>query len=93
MDEIFSDMKKARVLGALLLAVTLCVTLFLAFSLSRTLVQPIRNLTEAAGQMSLGDLDREIVVSGKDELSLLAQALDRMRVSMKMAMDRLQKNR
>ena len=93
MDEIFSDMKKARVLGSLLLAVTLCVTLFLAFSLSRTLVQPIRNLTVAADQMSLGDLDREIALSGKDELGRLAQALDRMRVSMKMAMDRLQKNK
>ena len=48
-------------------------------------------LTEAANRISLGELDAPIAVQAEDEIGTLAESLDRMRISLKQAIERLRK--
>ncbi len=73
----------AVVIGAILVATMLGITL----------AKKITYLSEAAENMSLGDLDTPIELKDKDELGLLADALERMRQSMKSAIERLRKRK
>jgi HAMP domain-containing protein len=59
--------------------------------LARTISTPIKILTEAAHRISLGELDLRIDTSKGGELGELANSLDRMRFSIKSAMDRLRR--
>jgi methyl-accepting chemotaxis protein len=51
--------------------------------LSKTVIDPIIQLTEAADNVSMGKLEEKIEIKSGDEIQSLAKALDRMRVSMK----------
>lgn len=58
---------------------------------SQRLTQPIVELTEAANRISLGELDVPITVRTDDEIGTLGESLDRMRISLKQAIERLRK--
>jgi methyl-accepting chemotaxis protein len=75
----------AVTVGALLLAV------LGAVYAARRLTRPIVELTEAANRISLGELDVPINVASNDEIGTLGEALDRMRISLKQAIERLRK--
>jgi len=60
---------------------------------ARRITQPIIMLTDAAMKMSQGDLSINIEIDSKDEIGALANAIGRMQTSLKLAMDRLLKNR
>ncbi len=88
-EEVFAPLRTTITLGVALLAVAaLFVTLVALFS-TRRLIRPIVEMTSAANKMSLGDLEEHIVSTRNDELGLLAQALERLRKSMKAAFTRL----
>jgi methyl-accepting chemotaxis protein len=70
-------------IGASLLVAGLCV------AASRMLVRPIVEMTAAAAHMSLGELETPVVGRGNDEISMLARSLERLRKSMRAAMERL----
>lgn len=54
------------------------------------LIKPVQVLTEQSNEISLGDFDMEIAgLDRKDEVGELSQAIERLRKSLKMAMDRL----
>ncbi len=72
--------------GALALLVAM-----LAALVARGIAHNIMYLTEVAEQISLGDLDVEIKKLGEDEFGRLAEALERMRQSLKAAIERLRK--
>jgi methyl-accepting chemotaxis protein len=56
------------------------------------LTKPIEEITEAADKISLGELDISIQVRASgDEIEKLANSLERMRVSLKSAIERLRK--
>lgn len=65
----------------------------LAVYLSQQLTQPITQLTEAANRISLGELDDPISVSSNDEIGQLGESLERMRISLKQAIERLRSRR
>ena len=46
-------------------------------------MRPIRRLTEAAGEIAAGDLDRRIEVNTGDEIQALAQSFNRMTASLR----------
>jgi nitrate/nitrite-specific signal transduction histidine kinase len=50
---------------------------------------PIEALTRSAHDMSTGNLDRPVTITGSPEFKDLADTLERMRVSQKMLMERL----
>lgn len=66
---------------------------WLAARAARRIVQPIEQLVKVADAISLGDLSRPVKATTNDELGDLAQALERMRLSLEAAMDRLRRRK
>jgi len=77
----------------LLLAVTVAIVLVVAWFLARSLVRPIKELTNAADRMSLGDLNVEIKTSTRDEIGQLAEAIGRMQDSLRLSIERLRRRK
>lgn len=69
---------------ALLIAVLIVggVAFVLAFTLSRTILKPIRALTQAARRLEQGDLSQRVSVKTPDEIGTLAHAFDTMAESL-----------
>lgn len=73
-------------LAGIFLAVILSI-LIITFQVSR----PIAKLTKAAYHISMGDLDKPVKIGVNNEIKILADAIERMRISLKTSIDRLQK--
>ena len=65
----------------------------MAVGITRSVTVPVRQLVQAADQISTGDLDAAMEVGSRDEIGELADSMERMRVSLKAAMDRLRQQR
>lgn len=61
----------------------------LSLFLAHRIVRPIRELTDAAGKISIGELETPIALHFRDEVGELARSLERMRTSLKTAIWRL----
>ncbi len=57
--------------------------------LSRAIIRPIMNLTDAAERISMGDLNAKLHVRTNDEIGMLIKAFQRMQNSLNFAMKRL----
>lgn len=91
-NEAFAFMSQTRQRAILLLALTLGFTIMVAFLLSAGLAGPIRRLTVAADTMSRGELDVEMQETRRhDEIGDLARAIERMGISLQMAIKRMRK--
>jgi len=79
-------------------ALVLAFLIFWYFA-QKEIIKPIERLTKAAHDISLGKLDIDLGVRGlkeedtKDEITKLAIAIDRLRASIQIAMERLRKKR
>lgn len=62
---------------------------YLAYQAAQRIVKPLANLVEITNAISLGDLNRVVRPESNDEIGELAQSLERMRLSLVKAMDRL----
>lgn len=91
--EAFAPLKQAQMFAYYMLAGTFIVILLIAFFASKAIVTPIRNLTDAANRISVGDLDVEIVTKSKDEIGDLAAAIVRMQDSIRLSIARLTRRR
>ncbi|MDO4263135.1 MAG: HAMP domain-containing protein [Deinococcus sp.] len=60
---------------------------------AQALLIPIQRLVRSADAISSGDLSQPVRAEGNDELGDLAQALERMRLSLSAAMDRLRRRK
>lgn len=56
-----------------------------------TVVKPIEQIVDVAEDISRGKMDREFDIKGNDEIKLLAEAFNRMKISLAKAMDILRK--
>jgi HAMP domain-containing protein len=65
----------------------------LAVLATRPITNRIHYLTQRAEEISRGQLSKSIEMKGNDELSALAEALERLRVSMQGALERLRRRR
>jgi HAMP domain-containing protein len=54
---------------------------------TRMVLKPIKHLADSANEISLGKLETNIDTSGVDEIAKLAKAFERMKTSIKMAID------
>ncbi len=92
-DAAFAQLRNTLllILGVALLA--FIVAALLAARTARLVVQPIERLVLAADAISMGDLNQPVTVERNDEIGDLAQALERMRLSLEAAMERLRKRR
>ena len=63
----------------------------LAWWLIRGVTRPVRRLVAVADNISMGELDMPIEVTSRDEIGELQESIERMRVSLKTAIERLKK--
>ena len=68
----------------------LAILLGVVYLYSRSVVRPIRRLSDAADRISMGDLEARVIVEGKGEVANLAGSIERMRMSVKTAIERLE---
>ena len=78
-------------LAIVLIDLAVLLTVIYAFSFS--IVRPIRQLSEAADRISMGDLEAAVNVEGEGEVARLGQSIERMRTSVKTALERLENRR
>lgn len=70
--------------------IDLGVLLAVVYAYSSSVVKPIRHLCDVADQISMGELDAEVNVEGGGEVGKLGQSIERMRTSVKTAMERIE---
>jgi HAMP domain-containing protein len=87
--ELFAPQRQTLMLGLSLLFGAAALVVVTAVLLSKMLVRPVVEMTHAADRMSLGELEAPIRWDSKDELGLLASALERLRKSMKAVIDHM----
>ncbi len=76
--------------------VILCVVIVLLVRIyfyARSVIRPIRYLSEVADKISMGELDTSIQIKEKGEVGVLAESIERMQTSVKAAIGRLQKRK
>jgi HAMP domain-containing protein len=91
--EAFNTLWRMQQFAYFLLAATVGMVLAVSWFLARSLVRPIRNLTDAADRMSLGDLNVEIKATSKDEIGKLTEAIARMQDSLRLSIERLRRRK
>ncbi len=74
-----------------LMGIILLVSLVMVFIVVSRSLKPLSHFTKVASDFADGKVDKKIEVKGQDEIARLADVLERLRVSLKAAMDRLQK--
>jgi HAMP domain-containing protein len=84
--------KKFQVFYIVILGV-LIVLLALIYFYSRLVIRPVRQLSEIANKISMGDLDTPIQIKATGEVGVLAESIERMQTSVKAAIERLQRRR
>lgn len=90
--EAFAPLIKARRDAVIMSAITLVLVVLIAFLLARQISRPIVQLTQAAEALSRGKFEHTIVGTNRgDEIGALACAIERMSVSIKIALERLRK--
>ena len=70
----------------------LLIGFFVSF-LGHRLAGRIKSLTEVTNRISVGELDAEIEITGKDEISDLGEAISRMQESIRLSIERLRRRR
>ncbi len=73
----------------IVLAITLALVSAIASYFANTISRRMLNLANLADKVSMGDLEQAITASSKDEIGDLAQALERMRISLRAAVTRI----
>ena len=77
----------------IVILLVLVVLLAVIYLYSRSVIRPIRHLSEVANKISMGDLDAPIQMKATGEVAVLAESIERMQTSVKAAIERLQKRK
>jgi methyl-accepting chemotaxis protein len=89
-EEAYAPIREANRKALILLGVTLILVTVIAYWFSERMAKPIRNLTRVADEMSHGKpVGRIVEVNRKDEIGALANAIDRMGQSIRIAIERI----
>lgn len=89
-DEAFAPLAEMKREGRLLILITIALVVAIAYMLGKALTRPINELTVIADKLSKGDFDVNLTQSERgDEIGSLARAIERLGISIKLAMDRL----
>ncbi|MCP5050806.1 MAG: HAMP domain-containing protein [bacterium] len=85
------DVKDSQSRGQLIIIIIASIAMLAGISLSviygRTISRPITNLTQAAEDISKGDISKPVEKETNDEIGELAEAFERMRVSLKVMIE------
>lgn len=93
-EEAYRLIKEENLKGIILLVSSLLLVLVVGLLVSKRLTRPIQELTDVADQFSQGKLNLKIAgLTRQDEIGHLARAIERLGTSIRLAMERLQKQR
>ena len=82
-EEKYADVSKfSHLLFVIMSTITLLVVSLLSLIITK-LMAPVRTLTDAASQVTQGNLDHPIAIRSNDEIGVLAKSFDIMRVAIK----------
>jgi len=91
-EEIFNSARRAWLLIMTFLVVIFAIILILInFLIKRTIIRRIKKIEKIAQKVSTGDMTAEFEENTHDEVGSLAAAFNRMKYSLKIAMDMLEK--
>ncbi len=91
-DYIINEAKKnTYIFLGLLVAFFIMLGTITNLMMNTLIIKPVKHLSDIASRASMGEMDIEINIDRKDEIGELAQALDRLKLSVKKAMERLKK--
>ena len=90
-DRVLSTANRLRYLvlsriALFLLIAGILLNLFLKFAVT----EPLKKMSNSSRQLSMGDMDMEFEQKNNDEIGILAASLNRLKVSLKMAMEMLE---
>ncbi|HUO62920.1 MAG TPA: cache domain-containing protein [Terriglobales bacterium] len=89
-EEAYQPLVEATRNALILLGVTVLFVLLASYALANALTRPIRKLTQISDGISRGNLAAAITETRRsDEIGSLARAIERLRASVKLAVDRL----
>ena len=74
-----------------IMGIILIISLVMVFFIVNSTLKPLTELTEKASELADGKVEEKIEIKGNDEIAKMADVLERLRVSLKVAMDRLRK--
>lgn len=80
-----------RVISTIGVAILLA-WLVIILLISKYIIKPLMYLTNSADKISQGELNQKVSLKTKDEIEMLAEALERLRESVKIALDRLKRH-
>ena len=80
------------VFGIVALLATVVIVVIMSSALRRV-VQPILEMSKIADRISTGEIDQPVPNFGNDELGDLSQSIDRLRISVKVLVDRMRSKR
>lgn len=90
--EAYGALLRLEMGARLLIALTSALVVAIAYLLGKQLTQPIKQLIAVAEQLSKGQFQDTIPGTGRgDEIGALARAIERLGLSIRLAMDRLRK--
>ena len=81
----------AQGIAGIVAILNLVILIIIGTVLGRVVVRPLKDLASSAERISQGDLNQEIHVMSSDEIGYLASTLNRMQLSLRVAINRLTK--
>ncbi|MCC5631561.1 c-type heme family protein [Nostoc sphaeroides] len=89
-EDIFTNAKRTWIwIMGLLIAIFAIVLFLINFLIKKYVIQRIRRIEKIAQKVSIGDMNADFEESSKDEIGGLAEAFNRMKASLKIAMEML----
>jgi HAMP domain-containing protein len=91
-DYVVKSVQETTMIVLISIAVVTFIGIIIVLFLANRIIRPILFLTKSANDISRGNLDKRVRVKTNDEINQLAQALERLRESVKIALERLKKH-
>jgi HAMP domain-containing protein len=89
-EEVFNNAQDAlKLIMAVLIGTFAAILLTVNYLLRKAVIRPIRNMARTAESVSLGDMESEFEHKSQDEIGLLAAAFNRMKSSLEISMNLL----
>ncbi|HED10236.1 MAG TPA: response regulator [Caldithrix abyssi] len=92
-DGIYQQADKSFFMLAMTMVLIFAVLVLSTYLLSRKIIKPLHALMDSASRIGQGDLDAPVKVQGQDEVALLAQSFEQMRLQLKNSMEQVEKQK
>lgn len=86
-DDVKSSQSRGMLIILIIAIIAMLTGILLSFLYGRLITRPITNLTRAADDISKGDIAKPVEKETNDEIGDLAEAFERMRISLKVMME------